>query len=131
MTPRDRLFFGGAVLLSLAGPAGLLALRPFDEARATLGLLAGWGAALLIIAASYVWLRRVLAQPNAHAFLRGFMAGSVLRLLAAVGVLVAWSFLAPEASLSSFLLSFMLGYVLLTGVELVAMLRGARKGVSA
>jgi len=131
MTGRDRLFVAGAVLASLLGPAGLLALRPFDEAQATLGLLAGWGAALLIITPSYLWLRHVLARPDAHAFLRGFMAGSVVRLLVAVAVLGAWGFLGPAASLSSFLLSFMLGYVLLTGVELVAMQRGARKGVSA
>lgn len=131
MTGRDRLFVAAAALLSLAVPAGLLALRPFDEPRATLGLLAGWGGALLVIVPSYLWLRRVLARAEAHAFLRGFMGGSVARLVAATALLGAWAFLGPEGSLSSFLLSFMLGYVLLTGAELLATLRGARKGASA
>ena len=131
MTPRDRNFALGVLLLSAAAIPTLLAVRPFEEARATLGLVAGWCGALLIILPSYVWLARALARPEPHAFLRGFMANATLRLFAAIAVMVGFTLAVKNAPTASFLSSFMLGYLLLTALELRLLLRASRREASA
>jgi|GEM_PF-1927245 len=130
MTARDRNFALGVLLLTgLAVPA-LLAARPFDEARAELGLVAGWAGALLIVVPSYVWLGRALARPEPHAFLRGFMANTTLRLFAALAVIVGFTLLVHEAPTGSFLASFMIGYLALTALELRLLLAATRREAS-
>ena len=131
MTVRDRNFVLGVLLLSAVAVPGLLAARPFDETRATLGLLAGWGGALLIVLPSYVWLARALSRSEPQAFLRGFMGNATLRLFAALAVMTVFTLTVKDAPTASFLSSFMLGYLLLTGLELRLLLASSRKGASA
>ena len=131
MTARDRNFLLGVLALSAVAVPALLAVRPFDEPRATLGLVAGWSGALLIVLPSYVWLGRALARPEPHAFLRGFMANSTLRLFAAIAVMTVFTLSVKDAPTASFLSSFMLGYLMLTGLELWQLLRTQRRGASA
>src|SRR5690349_15359666 len=131
MTGRDRGFALGVLALSALVVPALLAARPFDESRASFGLVAGWVGALAIILPSYVWLSRVLARSQPHAFVRGFMASITARMFAAVALMVGFMLLVKDAPTASFLGSFMLGYLLLTGLELWVVLRGARQEVSA
>jgi hypothetical protein len=131
MTGRDRIFGLGVLTLSAVAVPALLALRPFDEARATLGLVGGWAAALLVVVPSYVWLARVLTRNEPHAFVRGFMASTTLRLFIALALLVGFALLVQDAPVGSFVTSFMLGYVALTALELWLLLRPARGKVSA
>jgi hypothetical protein len=123
MTGRDRIFGLGVLVLSAAAVPALLAARPFDEARATLGLVAGWVAALLVVVPSYVWLARALARSEPHAFVRGFMGSTTLRLFAALALIGGFALLVHDAPIESFVVSFMLGYVALTALELWLLLR--------
>ena len=129
MTARDRSFALGVLLLTAAAVPALLASRPFDEARASLGVLAGWGGALLIAVPSYAWLARTLGRQSPHAFVRGFMGITTARLFAAMALIVGFTLLVPDAPTGSFLASFMLGYLLLTVLELRLLL--ARREASA
>ena len=109
MTARDRRFSAGALLLSVLVPGLLVLIAPFGEPRATFGTLTGWGAALLIMVPSYVLLARAMDAGNAHRFLRNFMLGTLLRLV----------------------LTFFLGYMLLTALELLLTVRGGPRGMNA
>jgi hypothetical protein len=123
MKRRDTLFAGCVLLLTALVPGSLIALAPFAEARSTLGILAGWGLALVMMVPSYVLLARTVSEENPHRFVRAVMAGMLLRLaVTAVGVFV-FALTVSETPFKSFLLSFLLGYTLLQTVELALALR--------
>jgi hypothetical protein len=125
MTARDGRFAAGALLLTLLVPGLLLATSPFGEERATLGTLAGWGAALAIMVPSYVLLTRTV-HADPHRFLRGFMLGTLLRLILTVVAVLVFVTQVEHAPVRAFVLSFFLGYMLLTGLELTLALRRGR-----
>jgi hypothetical protein len=125
MIGRNGMFGLGVLVLSAAAIPGLLAARPFDEARAPLGLVAGWMGALLVVVPSYVWLARALSRTQPHAFVRGFMASTTLRLFIALALIGGFALLVQDAPIESFVISFMLGYVALTALELWLLLRAA------
>ena len=131
MSRADRLFAAGCLLLTVAVPGSLLAAQPFAEPRATLGVLCGWGAALLMMVPSYLLVSRTLARPGSRGFLQGVMGGMLLRLVLTVAAVLAFGLLVADAPLKSFVLAFFAGYVLLTALELRLLLRGAARGASA
>jgi hypothetical protein len=128
MTRRDRHFALGTVALSVVLPGLLLALRPFDEARAELGLLCGWGVALAIMVPSYVLLSRTLGSADSRTFLGGFLGGSLGRLVLTAVAVVLFVKLVPEAPAGSFLVAYFLGYFSLTVLELMLTLRRQPEG---
>ena len=124
MTRRDALFAIWVGGLTLAVPGALLALAPIAEARATFGVLVGWGLALAVMLPGYVLLARAVASENPHHFVRNFMLGLLLRMFATVLGVAGFALTVEHAPLRSFLLSFFLGYGALTCVELVLTVRG-------
>jgi hypothetical protein len=128
---RDLRFAGGALLLTLLVPGLLLMAAPFGEDRATLGTLAGWGAALAIMVPSYVLLVRSIEGTDSHRFLRAFMLGTLMRLLLTIVAVLLFVTQVEQPPVKSFVLTFFLGYMLLTGLELVTTVRGRAHGVNA
>lgn len=128
MAGADRGLLLGAVALTALVPAGLLAWQPFGEARATLGVAAGWGSALAVTLPGWLLLGRTLAA-DGRGFLKGFLGASLLRLLLTVAAVLAFALLVEDAPLRSFVLAFFAGYVLLTALELRLAL--GRRGASA
>jgi len=127
MTRRDGLFAVWVSGLTLVIPGALLALSPIDEARASFGVLVGWGLALAIMLPSYLLLARAVSAENPHRFVRNFMLGMLLRMFATVIAVAAFYIMVEDAPLRSFLLSFFLGYGTLTAVELVLTMRGTNR----
>jgi hypothetical protein len=127
MRRADRQFALGALALTLTVPPALLALRFFSEERATLGTLAGWGVVLLVMVPSYVLLARGMSDSNAHAFVRGFMLGAMLRFAATIAAVVVFAKGVADPPLRSFLLAYFLGYMLLTAVELLVTVPRSRR----
>jgi hypothetical protein len=130
MSRADRVFALGTLLLTAAVPTTLAALQPFGEPRATLGVAAGWGAALLMMVPSYVLVSRSLARPGARGLLQGVLGGMLLRLVLTVGATLAFGLLVQDAPLKSFVLTFFAGYVLLTALELRLVVRAIPRGAS-
>jgi hypothetical protein len=128
MAGADRGLLLGALSLTALVPAGLLAWQPFGEPRATLGVAAGWGAALAVTLPGWLLLGRTLAT-DGRGFLKGFMGAMVLRLLLTVAAVLAFALLVEDAPLRSFVLAFFAGYVALTALELRLAL--GRRGASA
>jgi hypothetical protein len=130
MTRRDGFFAAWVLGLTLAIPGLLLALSPLDEARASFGVLTGWGVALAVMLPSYLLLARAVSAENPHRFVRNFMLGMLLRMFATLIAVAAFALLVEDAPLRSFLLSFFLGYGTLTAVELVLTMRGTERRAS-
>ena len=128
---RDLRFALGALLLTLLVPGTLLLARPFGEARGELGTLVGWGAALAIMIPSYVLVVRSIESTDSHRFLRAFMLGTLLRLVATIAAVVLCVTQVDQPPVKNFILAFFLGYMLLTGLELVLTVRGRAHGVNA
>ena len=127
MTRRDGLFAAGVLALSALVPGPLVALGAFAEERSTLGVLSGWGLAVLMMVPSYLLLGRAVAEDNPHRFVRACMAGMLLRLaLTGAGILV-FALCVRPTPFKSFLVVFLLGYALLQALELTLTLRGARR----
>src|SRR5262245_13309115 len=130
MTRRDRLFVLAVVGLTALVPLPLAVLRPLSEERTVLGILAGWGLALLIMVPSYALLVRAMAESSPHRFVTAFMTGAILRLFLTLGGVLGFWLAFKPAPMRSFVLSLLGGYVLLSAVELllVRQTRGARPG---
>ena len=131
MKTRDVAFAVGALVLSGAVPALLVFAAPFAEARQTLGIVAGWALALLVMLPSHLLTGRVLDSDDPHVFLRGFMLGTGLRFGTTIVAAGLFAWLVPEAPLKAFLVTFLLGYVAFTGLELLVSVRRPSKGLSA
>ncbi|MBM3984551.1 MAG: hypothetical protein FJ296_02485 [Planctomycetes bacterium] len=129
MTGADRGLLLGALALSALVPVGLAALQPFGEARATLGVAAGWGAALAVTLPGWLLLGRTLAA-DGRGFLKGFLGASLMRLLLTIAAVLAFALLVQDAPLRSFVLAFFAGYVLLTALELRLVLGRRQRGAS-
>jgi hypothetical protein len=123
MRSRDRLFAGACFGLTLLVPGLLLAAAPFAEPRAQFGTLVGWTLALLVMIPSYMLLTRAAGNDDPQGFIRGFMLGTLVRLMLTGGVAVLFVLLVEQPPIKSFLLSFFLGYALLTTLELALTLR--------
>lgn len=119
MRSRDRLFAGACLGLTLLVPGLLLAATPFAEPRAQLGVIVGWALALLVMVPSYVLLTRAVGSEDPQRVIRGFMLGTVVRMFLTGGVAVLFVLLTEQTPIKSFLLSFFLGYALLTVIELM------------
>lgn len=126
MTRRDRNFLLITLGLTALVAAPLAVFSPLDEERGRMGVMVGWGLALLIMVPSYLLLSAGMAGDGAR-FVKGFMAGASLRLvLTAVAVLLFAR--VERAPIYSFVMAYFLGYTLLTAVELKLTLpRGTRK----
>jgi hypothetical protein len=118
MRRRDRLFAGACLGLTLLVPGLLLALTPIAEPRASLGTLVGWMVALGVMIPSYAMLSRASASGDAQAVIRGFMLGTLVRLMFTGAAAVLFVKLVENPPVKSFLLAFFLGYALLTTLEL-------------
>ncbi len=127
---RDLRFAAGALALTLIVPGLLLAVVPFGEERSAFGTLAGWGVALVVMIPSYLLLVRSLGSVDPHRFLRAFMVGTTLRMLLTLIAVILFATQIEQAPVKSFVLSFFLGYMLLTGLELFVTLRTRAGGGS-
>jgi len=123
MRSRDRLFAGACFGLTVLVPGLLLAAGPFAEARTQFGTILGWTVALAVMIPSYALLSRAAASDDPQRFIRGFMMGTLLRLVITGVAAILFVLLVEQAPIKSFLLSFFLGYVLLTTLELTLTLR--------
>ena len=121
---RDKLFYGGVAALSLLVPGALLMGQPFAEAREPMGTLTGWALALLIIVPSYLLLSRVIGDDDNQRFFRAWAGSTAARFVVVLVGTVLFAVLVDDAPIKSFLLSFFLGYMLLTGLELALVLSG-------
>ncbi len=130
MRTAERQFLLATLAATLAVPGALLALAPYGEARESLGTLCGWGAALLIMLPSWALLARAARSDDAQAFLKAFLAGSLLRLVLSVVLVATFALQVQAAPIRAFLTAFLLGYFGLTAVELRLTLRrpSARRG---
>lgn len=119
----DLRFGLGVLAATLAIPGALLATAPIAEARAPLGYLVGWGLALALVVPSYVVLSRVSRDPEDPRFNRALLGGTLGRFLLALVGMTLFATLVDDAPVKAFLLAFFLGWMLLTGLELGAVLR--------
>lgn len=117
MSARDRAFVLRTAIASVIAPGLLLLARPFDETRAVMGILAGWGAALLVMVPSYWLLARAMASDGKD-FLGAFLGGSLGRLVATAVIVLLFVRLVPDAPQWSFVASYFLGYMVLTVIEM-------------
>lgn len=121
----ERSFALGTLAATALVPGLLLLARPFGAPGADLGVLAGWGLALLTVVPSFLLLARVMTERNQLRFQRVFMGATMGRFgLALLGVL-GFALLVPEPHLVSFVLTFFLGYAILSALELTLLLRKA------
>ena len=111
-------FLAGLVVTSAVVPGLLWAGEPFAEPRRLLGLAVGWMLAVAIIAPSFVLLARALGSDDNQRFLLAFMAGTALRFVVAIAGVLLFATLVDDPPIKTFLLSFFLGYFLLTGLEM-------------
>lgn len=131
MRSRDRTFVGACLALTLVVPGLLLAAAPFGEARAQLGTIVGWSLALLVMVPSYMLLTRTASQDDPNKFIRGFMLGTLMRLVVTGLVAVLFVLLVEHPPVKNFLLAFFLGYMMLTTLELTLTLRKSEERTSA
>ncbi len=131
MTARDRAFALWTAAATVVVPGLLLLARPFDETRAVMGILAGWGMALAVMVPSYILLRRAMSSTAIKGFLGAFLGGSLGRLV--ITAVAVWLFArsVEQAPQWSFVLSYFLGYMVLTAIELSLTVRNQPNGSAA
>ncbi len=115
----DRAFYTGTAVATAVVPTLILWGAPFDEPRHVLGAVVGWALALLVIVPSYVLLSRALGDDDNQRFFRLFAGGTIGRMVVVLVAVVLFATLVEEAPVKTFLLSFFLGYLLLTGLEVM------------
>lgn len=124
MTPHDRVFAGGTLIATALVPTLIVLGAPFEESRHVMGTLWGWALALLTIVPSYVILSRSLRHDDSNRFFTAFAGGTIGRMVAVLVAVVLFVTLVDQAPTKTFLLSFFLGYMLLTGLEVTMALGG-------
>ena len=128
---RDLIFFVGAPLLSVLGVLALSSLAPFAEARAGLGVAAGWGLALAVMLPGHLLNAAALASNDPRRLQRSVLLGSALRLLGSGVGMLLFAGLVSEAPMTAFLLSFLAGYFVLAVLELLLSVGHPLRSVSA
>ncbi|MDG2148222.1 MAG: hypothetical protein P8N09_01730 [Planctomycetota bacterium] len=126
MTPHDRVFTWGTVIATAVVPTLILLGAPFDEPRFVMGILCGWGLALLAIVPSYILLSRSIRSGDNAQFFQVWGGGTLGRLFLVLVAVVLFATLVDQAPIMSFLLTFFLGYMLLTGLEITMALGGKK-----
>jgi len=128
MSGRDRIFLGGAALATAVVPALLVLGTPFAETRAFMGIVVGWVLALLTIVPSYFLLSGALKEENSQRFFRAWAGGTMGRMFVVIVSVVLFAVFVTDAPVKSFLLSFFLGYMLLTGLEVLTVIGNTPNG---
>ncbi len=118
MTAHDRTFYVGALLATVLVPGLILLGAPFDETRYVMGTLVGWAIALFTIVPSYILISRALSQEDNNRFYKLWAGGTMGRMAVVLVSVALFASLVDDAPIKTFLLSFFLGYMLLTGLEL-------------
>ena len=131
MAAPERSFTLGAILMTLVVPGLLIVGRPFAESGSTMGVVVGWGLALLVIVPSFFLMRRVMGSQDNHRFYRNFMVGVIGRFAGSIMGVVLFYVLVPDPPLWSFVLSFFLGYALLSTLEVLLLLKKSPESSSA
>jgi hypothetical protein len=131
MARPERTFALGTLLATLVVPGAFLALEPFREPRAALGVVAGWGLALLIIVPSFWLMARVMGSDDRLAFHRAFMGGSMGRFALGIAGVVLFATQIDQPPLWSFISCFFLGYFALSALEVHLLLKKAPTGTHA
>ena len=126
MTPHDRVFAVGTLIATAVVPTLILLGAPFDEPRFVMGVLCGWALVLLTIVPSYVLLSRSIRSGDNGQFFQAWGGGTLGRLVVILVAVVLFATLVEQAPVMSFLLTFFLGYLLLTGLEILMAL-GSKK----
>lgn len=119
----DRVFVLGVIATSLAVPTSLWALSPFAEPRAALGVVAGWGLALLAIVPSFFLMSRVMGTDDSLRFQQAFMGGTMGRFVLSILGVVAFGLAVEQPPMWTFVLTFFLGYALLSALEVALLLK--------
>jgi hypothetical protein len=126
MTPHDRFFAWGTLIATAVVPTLILLGAPFNEPRYVLGVVTGWSLALLTIVPSYMLLSRAVRQSDNTRFFNAWAGGTLGRMALVLVAVVLFVTLVDQAPVKSFLLSFFLGYMLLTGLEITMALGGKK-----
>lgn len=131
MSRRSRNFALATVISTLIVPGLLVALRPFGEPRVALAVGVGWGLALVAIVPSFAALVRVIGSDDQHRFQRVFMSSTLGRFLFCITGVGLFGVAIDEPTpkfFGVFLLSFFLGFVVLSAAELTALLSNSPDG---
>lgn len=123
MASPERSFVAAALVTTLAVPGLLLALRPFAEDRSELGVTVGWGLALAAVVPSFFVMARAFASENNLRFQRAFMVSTMGRFVLGIVGVGLFATLVDQPPLWTFVLTFFLGYVVLSALELVLLLK--------
>lgn len=118
MNRADKGFALATCGASVLVPGLLMLLAPFGEDQQALGIAWGWAAAVLVMVPSYLLMSRTVGSEDRNRFLRGFLAGSLGRLFLTVLAVLAFWKIVPEPPMVAFIVTYFLGYFLLTAVEL-------------
>ena len=122
MMPAERQFLGRAALATALVPGLLMFTQPLNEPRQLLGFACGWGLALLALVPSTLMLLRVKNE-GGQRYYNVFMGATAFRFALVLGAVLGFWFLVDEPPVISFLVSFFLGYVIFTALELVLLTR--------
>ena len=125
MNAHDRTFYVGSLLATLLVPGLILLGAPFEETRYVMGALVGWAIALLTIVPSYILISRALSHEDSNRFFKMWAGGTMGRMVVVLVSVALFATLVEDAPIKTFLLSFFLGYMLLTGLE-VTMALGSK-----
>ncbi|MFT7463680.1 MAG: hypothetical protein ACI9EF_002027 [Pseudohongiellaceae bacterium] len=128
MTPRNRSFAVGATLSTLVIPALLIAVSPFGAARPELGVVSGWGMALLVIVPSFVAMSRVMVSGDNQRIQTRFLFSMMARFVASVMGAALFATTVDEPPLLDFILAFFLGFAVLSACELTFLLSKSPDG---
>jgi hypothetical protein len=128
MSRGDLLFAVGATAGTLAVPGLLVLGQPLEEPRADLGYAAGWSLALLLVVPSYVIMSRVSRDPDDPRFFKALLGGMVGRFVLALVAMTLFATLVDHPPVKAFLLTFFLGWLILTGLELTSVMGRSRRG---
>jgi len=122
MSLAERQFLGCAVIATTLVLGLLMFAQPLDEARQLLGFASGWGLALAALVPSALLMLRVKNDASQR-FYNVFMGATAFRFALVLGAVAGFWFLVDQPPMISFLMSFFLGYVILTALELVLLTR--------
>lgn len=119
---RFKQFLGGTLLATALVPGLLILAQPLAEPRQVLGFACGWGLALAALVPSTLLMLRVKSE-DGQRFYNVFMGATAFRFALVLGAVAGFWFLVDQPPMISFLMSFFLGYVILTALELVLLTR--------
>lgn len=122
MSAPERRFLIGTLIATILVPGALALGQPLAEENQLFGYLCGWGLALLVIVPSTFLMLRV-KEADTNRFFGVFLGATAGRFLVVILAIVAFYLFVEPRPLYAFLISFFLGYFILTALELIQVTR--------